>query len=205
MDDNYLRQRTDEILRERIRLGMTGGEYMPGEELIDIRYAMDPRRGSAYGGKYNRYEKTWAKRISKCKRKPPKRAKTMEKCADARIKLRSSLMKKKDLGKREEKMLRYLERELKSKGRKRKAPVKKHRKVARLPKGTKGRTRCVKQPNPWLEFVCLFRAQNKGVKKFQGREGQKKLLHEASLRYPKWRKTLYGYGEGGVLIGGEDY
>jgi hypothetical protein len=73
MDDNYLRQRTDEILRERIRLGMTGGEgvivggvpvggvpvggrrrsrrrigygeYSPGEELIDVEFGMEPPSG----------------------------------------------------------------------------------------------------------------------------------------------------------------
>ena len=202
MDDNYLRQRTDEILRERIRLGMTGGEYMPGEELIDIRYAMDPRRGGV--------SKTW-ERVRRCRRNPPKKIKTMEKCVSARTRLRSSLMKKKDLGKRETKMLQYLEKELKSKGKSaksvKKAPRKKPTRRIALP----GRLeptyyeKCRHQPNPWLEFLCQFRHEFGGDPSYKGMKGQKKLLKNASKTYPAWRKHYYGYGEGGVLIGGEDY
>ena len=75
MDDNYLRQRTDEILRERIRLGMTGGEYMPGEEYVDIGYAMEPHMGGS--GTKKGAKKGWITRkanMAKAKRAKARRA-----------------------------------------------------------------------------------------------------------------------------------
>lgn len=73
MDDNYLRQRTDEILRERIRLGMTGGEYMPGEEYVDadIGYAMEPHMGGS--GTRAGAKKGWKTRRANARRAPARR------------------------------------------------------------------------------------------------------------------------------------
>lgn len=219
MDDNYLRKRTDEILRERIRLGMTGGvavggrkrvhhrrmgrgeggygthkgalkgwktrrshmgmgEYAPGEEFVDIVKSV----GSAYGGKYTEREKKWAKTVDRYRRNPPVTSKGIKSYEDARDKLYRSLSKKKHLGKVDARMLKKIEG-----GRQRK--VKRSSSKSRIA-GGKGRCR---NKNSWIQFLCKYRKAYGHDPNYQGQEGQRILMHDASIAYHNVKGQ--GYGE----------
>lgn len=286
MDDNYLRQRTDEILRERIRLGMTGGEgvlvggrrrasrrmgrgeggygthqgalkgwktrrshmgmgeYTSGEELVDIVKSV----GSAYGGKFTERERKWARTVERYNRNPPKTEKGMRSFEMAQDKLYRSLSKKKHLGKVDARMLEHIKGDY---GRASKMKIRRSGSKSRVVKGRKprkdctrlkrkynqeiceyrkshprsslanarhaistsypgsasrmrrkehGRLKCRDQKNEWLAYLCRYRNTYRDDLRYQGRDGQRLLMHEAAIAYRN-RKHRKQFGPGEEIEG----
>jgi hypothetical protein len=244
MDDNYLRQRTDEILRQRIALGMTGGEGF---------------EDSYVGGKFTASEAKLARTVERYRRNPPRTEKGIKTFESAKRKLLSSLQRKKHRGVVDERMFKSLKKRSGSKARK--APVKRGRK--KMPTKEKQKRHCArlktqyrrdvcdyrvdhprmsyasamrhvsgkpkkkmpsgnlstrfkyctdqKYKNPWIFFLCRYRAKFGHLPKYQGQQGQRDLVHNASINYKQARvkrklaKFGYGEGEGEGMYGMEDY
>lgn len=214
MDSNYLRDRTDQILRERIRLGMTGGEeydsgadYMGGVMVggygtkAGARKAVatkrrlgiiGPKRGKSKSGK----------------RKAAPRARTIRgDCNTLKTKYRRKVCRynyrNPELTYRE--AMHHYKSEPKYKTHRR---VVRKRGVAR--RTTRGRRlACKKQANPWLFFLCKFREKYGDKPRYQGKGGQARLAKAASVLYQKEKhritESMYGQGYGGDGYEDENY
>lgn len=80
MDNDYLRQRTDQILRERIRLGMTGGDGDCGGEYADEGYqALGYEGGVKQMGETHKKLRAYVMRALKNPPDTPTRVKNFEK------------------------------------------------------------------------------------------------------------------------------
>lgn len=238
MDDDYLRQRTDEILRQRIALGMTGGEY--DEESFDIGMGEGySGSGSAIGAKKTQVKLLKKKRagrdainaaeegLYKALKKKHAHLSATDKTLYNRLHKRFGKKKvvrrvvKKRSGSKARKRLTTKEKEkrhcarLKTQYRREvcdyqlehprlsySAAMKKVSKPKRkIPRGVDSKKKYCKDKNysnPWIFYLCRYRAAHGNLPKYQGQDGQRRLVHEASIKYKKEKHRLgqFGYGEG---------